>query len=389
MEVYDRFFRFPAGSFFLFGPRGTGKSTLVKQRFPKAVYLDLLQPEIFRRFSAHPEDLRERLGALSRPATVVLDEIQRVPALLPLVHGLIEEKKGWRFVLTGSSSRKLKRRGVDLLAGRAVLAWLHPFLASELGPHFRLEDSLEKGLLPIVLDAEEPDRVLETYAALYLKEEVQSEGLVRNIGNFSRFLNVISFSHASLLNVSNVARECEVERKVVEGYVAVLEDLLLGYRLPVFTKRARRAVVKHPKFYLFDAGVYRSLRAEGPLDRPEEIQGSALEGLVAQHLRAWIDYSLEGFTLHFWRTRGGVEVDFVVYGPGGIFAIEVKNSARIHPHDLRGLKTFQQDYPESKVCLLYRGDERLMKSGVLCLPCEELLRALRPGIGLEKALTLD
>ena len=247
--------------------------------------MDLLQPEIFRRFSAHPGDLRERLGALSRPATVVLDEIQRVPALLPLVHSLIEEKKGRRFVLTSSSSRKLKRRGVDLLAGRAVLAWLHPFLASELGPHFRLADSLEKGLLPIVLDAEEPDRVLETYAALYLKEEVQTEGLVRNIGNFSRFLNVISFSHASLLNVSNVARECEVERKVVEGYVAVLEDLLLGYRLSVFTKRARRAVVKHPKFYLFDAGIYRSLRAEGPLDRPEEIQGSALEGLVAQHLR--------------------------------------------------------------------------------------------------------
>ncbi len=216
---------------------------------------------------------------------MVLDEIQRVPALLPLFHSLIEEKKGWRFVLTSSSSRKLKRRGVDLLTGRAVLAWLHPFLASELGPYFRLADSLEKGLLPIVLDAEEPDRVLETYAALYLKEEVQTEGLVRNIGNFSRFLNLISFSHASLLNVSNVARECEVERKVVEGYVAVLEDLLLGYRLSVFTKRARRAVVKHPKFYLFDAGIYRSLRAEGPLDRSEEIQGSALEGLVAQHLR--------------------------------------------------------------------------------------------------------
>ena len=156
--------------------------------------------------------------------------------------------------------------------------------------------------------------MLETYAALYLKEEVQMEGLVRNIGSFSRFLNAISFSHASLLNVSNVARECEVERKVVDGYVAVLEDLLLGYRLPVFTKRARRAVVKHPKFYLFDAGVYRSLRAEGPLDRPEEIQGSALEGMVAQHLRAWIDYSPDNFTLYFWRTRGGVEVDFVVYG---------------------------------------------------------------------------
>ena len=269
------------------------------------------------------------------------------------------------------------------MAGRAVLAWLHPFLASELGSSFRLEDSLQNGLLPIVLDADEPERVLQTYAALYLKEEVQMEGLVRNIGNFSRFLNAISFSHASLLNVSNVARECQVERKVVDGYVSVLEDLLLGYRLPVFTRRAKRAVVKHPKFYLFDAGVYRSLRPKGPLDRPEEIEGSALEGLVGQHLRAWTDYSGDDVTLYFWRTRGGVEVDFVVYGPDGIVALEVKNSSRVHTRDLSGLETFRKDYPESKVYLLHRGKERLMKKGILCLPCDEFMTALRPGLAID------
>jgi predicted AAA+ superfamily ATPase len=334
---------------------------------------------VFRRFSANPEHLRERVRAEGEDAVVVIDEIQKVPQLLSLVHALIEEKRGWRFILTGSSSRKLKRTGVDLLAGRALLCWLHPFVAAELGSQFSLQQSLEKGLLPVVWDSAEPDRVLQSYAALYLREEVQLEGLVRNIGSFSRFLEAISISHASLLNISNVARECEVERKVVEGYVDVLVDLLIGYKLPVFAKRARRALVKHPKFYLFDAGVFRALRPKGPLDRTEEIEGHALEGLVAQHLRAWIDYSAREHALYFWRTRAGNEVDFVVYGEDGLLAIEVKNAARVHPKDLRSLKSFRQDYPESKTYLLYRGTERLLKDDVLCLPCEELLGALRPG----------
>ena len=240
------------------------------------------------------------------------------------------------------------------------------------------------GMLPVVLDSPEPEQVLRTYAALYLREEVQSEGLVRNIGNFSRFLEAVSFSHASLLNIGNVARECQVERKVVDGYIGILEDLLLAYRLDVFTKRARRALVSHPKLYLFDAGVYRSLRPKGPLDRPEEIEGHALEGLVGQHLRAWLANSDDDWSLSFWRTRSGVEVDFVVYGPGGLFAIEVKNSARIRPQDLRSLRAFNEDYPESKTYLLYRGTDRLKKGDVLCLPCKEFLLGLRPGRSLDE-----
>ncbi|OEU82053.1 MAG: ATPase [Desulfobacterales bacterium S5133MH4] len=379
METIRRFFDPPRESFFLFGPRGTGKSTLVNERFKEALYIDLLDPETFRTFSAHPERLRERLLAAPDKRAVVIDEIQKVPQLLSLIHSLIEKKAGWQFVLTGSSSRKLKRAGVDLLAGRALLRSLHPFMAAELGDRFNFDTALQKGLLPLVLDSPDPGQVLQSYAALYLREEVQMEGVVRNVGNFSRFLEAISFSHASLLNISNVARECEVERKVVEGYVSILEDLLLSYRLQVFTKRAKRALVAHPKFYLFDAGVYRSLRPKGPLDRPEEIDGHALEGLVAQHLRAWIAYSKGDFSLHFWRTRSGVEVDFVVYGSEGLFAMEVKNSARIHPQDLRPLKAFKQDYPESKVYLLYRGKERLVKGDILCVPCGEFLEELRPG----------
>ena len=378
METIDRFFRPPKQSFFLFGPRGTGKSTLVRRHFKDAIYLDLLDPEVFRTYSANPERLRERLLAAGKGTTVIIDEIQKIPHLLDLVHALIESKSGWRFVLTGSSSQKLKRTGIDLLAGRALLCSLHPFMAAELGKAFSLEDALDHGLLSVVLDSPDPNKVLQTYAALYLREEVQMESLVRNIGNFTRFLEAVSFSHASVLNITNIARECQVERKVVEGYISVLEDLLLAYRLPVFSKRAKRAVVSHPKFYLFDAGVYRSLRPKGPLDRPAEIDGHAFEGLVAEHLRAWIDYSGRSFTLHFWRTRGGVEVDFVLYGPDGLFAIEAKNTARLQPQDLRGLRSFKEDYPQSKAYLLYRGKERLMKDGILCIPCEEFLVALSP-----------
>ena len=378
METIDRFFNPPKQSFFLFGPRGTGKSTLVKRHFREAIYIDLLDPELFRAYSAHPERLREKLLASPGNTTVVIDEIQKLPQLLSLVHSLIEQKAGWRFVLTGSSSRKLKRGGVDLLAGRALLCSLHPFMAAELGRSFSLQSAVQNGLLPIVLDSSDPKKVLQTYAALYLREEVQMESLVRNIGSFTRFLEAASFSHASLLNITNIARECQVERKVVEGYISVLEDLFLAYRLPVLTRRAQRALVAHPKFYIFDAGIYRSLRPQGPLDRPEEIEGQAFEGLVAQHLRAWIDYSGRDFKLHFWRTRAGVEVDFVVYGVEGLFAIEVKNAARVQPQDLRGLRAFKQDYPQSRAYLVYRGKERLMKDGILCLPCEEFLLALQP-----------
>jgi len=220
---------------------------------------------------------------------------------------------------------------------------------------------------------------LRAYASLYLEEEVRLEGWVRNVGDFARFLEGMSFSHAGLLNVSNVARECQVNRKTVEGYLGILEDLLLGFRLPVFSRRAQRATTVHPKFYLFDTGVFRSLRPKGPLDRPQEAEGAALEGLVAQHLRAWNAYAGEPFELSFWRTRAGSEVDFVVYGPEGFWAIEVKNTRRVRPEDLRALRAFQTAYPESRPLLLYRGEDRLKIGEVTCLPVEPFLRELRPG----------
>jgi predicted AAA+ superfamily ATPase len=379
METIDRFLKIPKGSFFLFGPRGTGKSTLITtSNLPNTLYFDLLDPETFRALSSRPELLGQRIDAAPGIRTVILDEVQKIPQILDVVHRLIERKSGIQFVLTGSSSRKLKRGGADLLAGRALLRTLHAFMASELKKRWNFERSLRLGMLPVVLDSPDPEDTLRTYAALYLREEVQMEGLVRNIGNFSRFMEAMSFSHAAQLNISNVARDCQIERKVVEGYVSILEDLLLGFRLNVFQKRAKRELSGHPKFYYFDAGVFRSLRPKGPLDHPEEIERAALEGLVGQHLSAWIAYTGAEHSLSFWKTRSGVEVDFIIYGPSSIYAVEVKNTNRVRPEDLRALKSFREDYPSAKLYLLYRGEHRIVTDGILCVPCMEFLARLIP-----------
>lgn len=383
MESYiPRFFKAPGQSFFLFGPRGTGKSTFLRHHYPDALWVDLLKPDIFRTYAARPERIIELVHGNPDKKNVIIDEVQKVPGILSAVHSLIEEKNKKTFVLTGSSARKLKRTGIDLLAGRVLLRTLHPFLLSELPTPPTLDKALEWGLLPIVISSEDPEEVLNAYAALYIREEVQLESLVRNIGNFSRFLEAVSFSHASLLNITNVARECEVGRKTVEGYLQVLEDILLGFKLPVFAKRAKRALISHSKFYLFDSGVFQSLRPKGPLDQPEEITGAALEGLVAQHLRAWNAYKGNPYELFFWRSRGGVEVDFVLYGKDSIYALEVKNSNRIRPEDLRSLKEFHKDYPQSKMLFLYRGNEKLLIDQIQCIPCEMFLKHLSPDFEL-------
>ncbi|MBU6383386.1 MAG: AAA family ATPase [Verrucomicrobia bacterium] len=380
LPLIRRFFHAPTQSFFLFGPRGTGKSTWLKARYPDALWIDLLELDQLRLYSAHPERLKELLAAHPHAQVIVIDEVQKVPDILSVVHALIEEKRGIQFILTGSSARKLRRAGVDLLAGRALLKHMPPFYAAELGEQFQLQEALELGLLPIVRGSEAPEETLKTYVGMYLKEEVQAEGLVRNIGDFARFLEAISFSHASELVISNVARECSVQRKTVENYLQILQDLLLGYTLSVFTKRAQRALAERPKFYLFDAGVYRSLRPH----MPQEIAGAALEGLVCQHLRSWVDAQVKHYELGFWRTRSKVEVDFVVYGPDTFLGIEVKHTETPHPGDLSGLKAFKQDYPECTPLLLYRGKTRVLREGILCVPCEEFLLGVRPDLPLWK-----
>lgn len=375
--MYKRVFKAPEQSFFLFGPRGVGKSTWMKHLFPDALVINLLEPNELRYFASYPERLRGFLKAHPQKKDIIIDEVQKIPELLPLIHSMIEEDKSLRFILTGSSARKLKRTGANLLAARAYLCHMFPFLAAELGKDFDIYQALENGMIPLIVESKDKQKALETYISLYLKEEVQEEGLVRQLGDFARFLEVISFSHASIINTSNISRECDVARKTCENYISILEDLLLAFTLPVFSKRAKRVLSVHPKFYLFDCGVFRSLRPKGPLDRPSEVNGHALEGLVAQHLYAWVKSQSQTYTLSFYRTKAGTEVDFIVYGPDIFLAIEVKFSDKIHPQDLHGLQSFCEDYSECQPLLLYMGNKKVITNGILCMPAVEFLQNLK------------
>ncbi len=332
----------------------------------------MLESELFNDLLAAPARL-ENLIPKNFADWIILDEVQRIPELLNEVHRLIE-KHHFKFVLTGSSARKIRRKGVNLLAGRALTYSLHPLTAIELGKNFNLQHSLRFGQLPCAYTEKDPRAYLESYVKTYLREEIQQEGLARNLGAFARFLETASFSQGAVLNISTVARECSVERKVVENYFFILEDLLLAHRLPVFAKRAKRRLLAHPKFYFFDTGIFQTLRPMGPLDSPEEVQGPALETLVLEELLAHNAYHHLGFTIHYWRTANNLEVDFVLYGPKGIKAFEVKRSSRIFDPALHGLKAFLKDYPMAKAYLLYGGQRRLHQDSIEILPVEYFLK---------------
>jgi len=261
---------------------------------------------------------------------IVIDEIQRVPDLLNEVHDLIESK-GRVFILTGSSARKLRRDSVNLLAGRALTYHMHPLTVREQGEAFRLEESLRYGHLPARFSEQDPAKYLRDYVQTYLREEVMQEGLTRNAGQFSRFLEVASFSQGSLINVSEIARDARIQRAVAESYFSILEDLLIGVRLPVFSRRAKRKLIHHGKFFYFDAGVYRAIRPAGPLDSPAEIDGPALE---------------------------------------------IKRSATVNPSDTKALREFKKDYPEAFCFLLYGGTQPLFLGDIRVVPIREGLRGL-------------
>ena len=361
-------------SFFLFGPRGVGKTAWAHEQFPDALFFDLLDYQTYTQLLAAPQRLGDQIPQ-GYKGWVVVDEIQRVPELLNEVHRLIELRR-LRFVLTGSSARKLRQRGVNLLAGRALTRHLHPLMASELGSDFDLKRALRWGCLPLACTSEKPQDYLNSYAATYLREEVQQEGFARNIGAFGRFLEAASFSQGSVLNMAAVARECAVSAKVVEDYFSILEDLLIAVRLPVFTKHAKRRLIAHPKFYYFDAGVFQSIRPRGPLDATELIHGAALETLFLQQARALNDYRDLGYRLHYWRTAIGEEVDFVLYGERGLRAFAVKMAQNIRPDDLRGLLSFRTDFPQAKAYLLYLGNRRWHDRGVEVLPFADCVTQL-------------
>lgn len=351
--MYDRIFNPPKKhSYFLLGPRGTGKSSWVKKKYPLATYIDLLNDETYRRLLARPETLADFF--LKNTKTIIIDEVQKVPAILDEVHRLIE-LKGLQFILTGSSARKLKTHGVNLLAGRALSLSMYPLTARELGEDFDLPRALSFGMLPMSVTSESPKLFLQSYVANYIREEVAQEGLTRNIGSFSRFLETASFSQASLLSVSQISTEAQVHRKVVEDYFSILRDLMLSYELPVFTKKAKRELITKRKFYFFDVGLYRTLRPKGPLDLDSELSGPAFETLCLQELIA-LNHSLQtNFEFFYWRTRKHEEVDLILYGESGFLAIEFKSSSFLRESDFKNLKLFAEDYPKATGYIVYGG----------------------------------
>ena len=374
--MYSRLLTPPkAKSFFLFGPRGTGKTTWVKSAFPKANYIDLLEAELFNDLTANPQRLSNFIPPDFRD-WVIIDEIQRIPDLLHEVHRLIEARK-YRFILTGSSPRKLKRKGQNLLAGRELTIPMHPLSVAELGEDFSLEHSLKYGQLPSVYAEPDPKKYIEAYVRTYLEEEIRQEGLTRNLSAFARFLEAASFSQGSVLSISSVARECRVERKVVESYFSILEDLLIGYRIPIFSKRAKRRLAVHPKFYFFDAGIYRVLRPMGPLDAPEEVEGIALETLFLQELITLNDALDLRYKIFYWRTSNGKEVDFILYGSKGLLAFEIKRTSRMTSAMLVGLNSFLADYPMAKAFFVYMGNRRMYEGEIEIVPVSEILKDLK------------
>lgn len=375
--MFNRILKLPLQnkeSVFLFGPRGTGKTSWIKSHLPNSIYLDLLDFSTYSLLLASPSRL-ENFIPHDYNDWIVIDEVQRVPELLNEVHRLIEHRKV-KFLLTGSSARSLRRTGVNLLAGRALKYTMHPLVIQEIGSLFNLNHAVQYGLLPAVINHPDPKKYLESYVQTYVREEVLQEGLTRNIGAFSRFLEAASFSQGQVLNFSEIARELSLNRLTVANYFDVLEDLLLSIRIPVFSQRAKRKIIVHQKFYFFDTGVYRILRPRGPLDSSEELDGAALETLFLQSLSAINDYYDLAYKIYFWRTSAGDEVDFVIYGPNGFHAFEIKRSSNISSKHLKGLKNFGEDYPEATLRIIYLGKHKEYHGNITAIPFEEALREL-------------
>ena len=364
-------------SYFLLGPRGTGKSSFIRKHYRDSLIFDLLDGELCRTFLAAPERLASRIPS-DYSGWVVIDEVQKIPGLLDEVHRLIENRK-LHFVLTGSSARKLKAPHANLLAGRAWRLQMYPLTASELGEDFDWKQSLRHGHLPEVFASKEPEKFLQSYVQTYLREEIQAEALSRNLPAFSRFLEAAAFSQGSPLVISAIARECSVARKVVESYFTILRDTLISYELPVFSKRAKRRLLNKVKFYFFDVGVFRALRPRGVLDSDHELQGMALETLVMQELMAHKSNKNGKYDLYYWRTARHLEVDFVLYGENTFKALEVKGTDRIRSEDFKGLREFQKDYPECECILLHTGDRSYWEKGIEVMGVEKFLSNLNTG----------
>lgn len=346
--------RVPKGqSAFLWGPRKTGKTTYLKQKFPHSMTYDFLNSDVVFEFSKNPALLREQLLAQDAPSLrhpILLDEVQKVPHILDEVHWLIEHK-GLQFILCGSSARKLTRGQANLLGGRAWRYEMFPLVSPEIG-HVNLLRALNHGLIPShYLNEEGYRKSLKAYVHDYLKEEVFAEGLIRNVPAFSRFFDAMGYSHGELTNYSNIARDCGVDSKTVREYYQILVDTLMGTLIEPFKKRQHRQVIgKASKFYLFDVGVAGIITKRHLEEERGEAFGKAFEHFLLMEIIAYRSYQEADFSMHFWRTKSGLEVDFVL-GDGEV-ALEIKGSRRVDPHDLTPLKAFVEEHRPRKALLV-------------------------------------
>ncbi len=367
----------PKSSFFLFGARGTGKSTWTRAALSHAERFDLLDEGLVRDFLANPSLFGSALRALERGTWVVIDEVQRIPSLLNEVHRAIEELS-LRFALLGSSARKLKTAGTNLLAGRALWKTMFPFVPQELGTDFDLEATLRFGSIPLVVTAEDPEQSLEAYVQLYLREEIRGEALVRNLPGFVRFLPIAAVAHGQVINVAGIARDSGTARATVQGYLEILEDTLLGWRLPAFEPKLRVRERKHPKLYWLDPGLVRAVKRRRGEVIAEE-RGALFEGWIHMVLRAQNQIHPLFDEIAYWSPAEarGTEVDFVLERGGEHLAIEVKSGTRFDSSELAGLRAIAELPRLARRVVIYNGPRALKtEDGIEVWPLGQFLDAL-------------
>ena len=378
--MFQRVFILPESgteTFFLWGPRQAGKSTLLRQYYPDGYWIDLLKTEEYRRYVTRPELLRQEFmsGEPIPGRQIVIDEVQKVPALLDEVHWLMENRR-LNFALCGSSARKVRRGAANLLGGRAVRYELRGLTSTELGSEFDLHRVLNHGYLPRIYEARQPARLLNAYIADYLKEEVAAEGLVRNLPAFSGFLDAAALSDSEMVNFSNVARECGVSNHTAKGYFEILEDTLLARWLPAYRRRRKRRVIAAPKFYFSDVGVVNRLARRGELTPGSELYGKAFENWIFHELSAFVSYHELDEDLAYWRLPSGIEVDFIL---GDMrLAVEAKASPRITRDHLKGLRTLKEEYPDvqRRIVVSLEPRRRRTDDGIDILPATTFAQRL-------------
>lgn len=365
-------------SCFLWGPRLTGKSTLLKTLFPKAIRYDLLLSTEYQRLLRAPHLIREQsiakgIETLNQQSPIIIDEIQKVPDLLDEVHWLIENR-GLRFILCGSSARKLRRGHANLLGGRAISYELFPLVYPEI-TDFSLINALNRGLIPRHYNNSNPTRLIQSYVANYLKEEIVAEALTRNIAAFSRFLEVAAISNGEMLNYTTIARDCGVSSPTVKEYFQILEDTLIGKHLPAFRKKMKRRLVQTPKFYFFDLAPVIHLTRRGNVEQSSELFGRAFEHFIWMELVAYSHYSEKFYPVTFWRTSAGTEVDFIL-GDHEI-VIEVKSTTLANANHLKGIRSFNEEYKtKTSIVISQDSQPRITDDNIHILPWKIFLEKL-------------